>query len=551
MKYLSLGTARTLHLCALFSSLAVLGGCSTLTSHGRITDEGRHEVVSVNARLANVEDSVRDVGARGGRVDSDDVARPFLAGTPVALAPEVTLPPALRQNVTTTLLFRNSNQTLPGLAESITRATGIPVRVKPDALLPMANFLPRAGGGDGKSAASGGAASSGLEVSTLDIRGEDVALNNLLDRVASRLALNWKYDGRSIVFYRLETRGFQVKALAIKAGMSAGLGRNGQQKDAFDNANSTKYSADAVDPFNSIRASIEARMTRAGLGPIIAPETGTITVTDTPEVLDSISEYLVRENRLLSRRVDLVFEAITVRLRDNGSVGMDWSAVLQRIADETQRLTIAPIASLVNAGAGAINYQVSGGRFDGSKLAIQALSEVGTVVNVTRVPIQTTNRVPASYAMRSTFNYIDQATSGQSAASAVATTTSGPTITQKDETVGTILTVVPDADDDNVIRMSVSYDRTELVKLDPFTTGNGANTVTVQQKEVDGAGVLQQVTMRSGVPTVVGGFERRAMEATQRRMDKSLPLLAGGSDRTQQERLVTVLMVTAVGRDGQ
>lgn len=528
-----------------------LGGCGTLQNMGQNASVARTESATAADRLARVEANVRGVAATG-QVDPDEVQRPFLAGTPVQLAPEVTLPPALRQNVMTTLLFRDGRHDLTGLAEAITRATGIPVRVKPDALLPMANFLPRAGGSEakGSSAAGGAGGANALDNTVLDIRAEEVALNNLLDRVSSRLAVNWKFDGRAIVIYRLESRSFQSKALAIKVATTAGLGRNAPQGGAFDNASNTKFSSEATDPYLSLRQAIEARMTRAGLGPTISPETGTIVVTDTPEVLDGIAQYVARENTLLSRRVDMVFEAIQVRLHDNGALGMDWSLALQHVAAKTQQIALAPVASLVGAGAASLGYSVTGGRLDGSKVAIQALAEIGTVVSVTRVPVQTVNRVAASYAMRNTFNYVDQATSG-STASAAATTTSGPTITQKDETVGTILTVVPDVDDDGVIRMSVSYDSTTLAKLEPFTTGNGLYTVTVQQKSIDGAGVLQQISTRAGVPTVIGGFERRNTEATSRRMDKSLPLFAGGSDRTVDDRLVTVLMVTAVARDGQ
>lgn len=523
-------------------------GCSTAFRIDQVQDANTQTVADADARTQAMRTSVESF-RNTGMVDSDVVARPFIVGEPVALAPEVTLPAALRQGVNTTLLFRGGARDLMALAEGITRATGIPVRVKPDAMLPMANFLPRAGGSAAASAPGG----SSLESSTIDIRSEEAPLNTVLDRVSSRLALSWRYDGRAIEFFRLESRTFNIKALPITTATTAGLGRNSSQGGAFENASATRFATAETDPMVAVRASIEARMTRAGLGPVISPETGTIVVTDTPEALDAIGAYLDRENRLFSRRVELVFEAISVRVRDNAQAGFDWTVLERRIMNEVTgaalNLGLRSPSSLVGTAAGSLAATADGSRYNGSQAVISALSEIGSVVSVTRVPLQGVNRRPLSYAVRTTFNYIDQAT-GSSAASAVGTTTAGPSITQKDETVGTILTLVPDVDDDGVVTMSVSYDNTVLTRLEPITTGTGAASVTVQQKEIDGAGMLQQITTRSGVPTLIGGFERQSRDATIRRLDRNAPLILGGSNRAVEDRLITVLMVTAVARDG-
>lgn len=528
---------------ALLAAAAVLAGCATPKQMEAGRKDGQEKVQQASDRTRQIDAAVARVTQRR-HVDEDEVQRPFLAGAPVPLAPEVALPPALRQGVKTSIITRDGKRDLMSLAEGITRATGIPVRVKPDALLPPSAFLPRA-------VASGGSASAGGAESTLvDIRAEDAPLNAVLDRIASRLSVSWRFDGKAIEIYRLESRSFQAKVLPIKVSTQAGLGRSAAQAGAFDNSSGTKYTGTESDPFAALRAAIEARMTRAGTGPVISPETGTIVVTDTPDALDAIEQYIERENRLFSRRVDLVFEAIQVRVRDTGQVGFDWTAVYEALRGEiTRRLSLDAPSPLVADTAGSMGLAVRGGRFAGSDVVIKALSEIGTIVNATRVPVQTVNRRPASYAMRTTFNYIDQATGAATSVAGGAAAT-GPTITQKDETVGTILTIVPDVDDDGVVAMSVSYDTTALARLEPFTTGAGETAITVQQKEISGAGVLQQISTRVGVPTVIGGFERSTREATGRRLDRSLPIVLGGSDRSVDEREITVLMVTAIAKDG-
>ena len=531
-----------LALCAAF----IAGGCATPRMVAEGHANGQSQAGKVEQKTGQIASSVARV-SHGRLVDDDEVPRPFIAGPPVPLSPEVRLPPALRQEVTISLVFRDGKRDLMALAEGITRATGIPVRVKPDALLPASNFLPRAV----STGAAGAAGPAGAgEIASLDIRAEDVPLNAVLDRMASRLSVNWRFDGKAIEIYRLESRSFQAKVLPVKVSTQAGLGRSAPQGGAFDNSSNTRYQAAETDPFAALRAGIEARMTRAGTGPVISPETGTVVVTDTAEALESIGKYLERENRLYSRRVDLVFEAVQVRLRDAGQLGFDWTAVYQNLRGEVaRRLALSSPSTMVDATAGSLGLSVDKGQYSGSAIVLNALAEVGSLVNTTRVPVQTINRRPASYAVRSTFNYIDQAT-GASPSAAIGSASTGPTITQKDETVGTILTIVPDVDDDGVVAMSVSYDTTALARLEPFTTGTGETAITVQQKEISGAGVLQQISTRVGVPTVIGGFERSTREATGRRLDRSLPIVLGGSDRSVDEREITVLMVTAIAKDG-
>lgn len=528
-------------LSAAVAAAAMLAACSTHTQVKQIAKDGQSLDEQATAQARAVAESI----ARGTetRLGNDEVARPLLAGKPVPLAPGVHLPPALRAGVNTTMMFRRGSIDLITFAEGLTDATGIPVRVKPDAMLPLHNFLPRVGGAQKQDIGTT------LDTeTTFEVKAEEVPLNKLLDRVAARMSINWKYDNGAIELYRLESRVFEYKALPIKVTSASGLGRNAGTNNAFDNTSNTKYSSTESDPIASVRAAIEARMTRAGLGPVISAETGTVVVTDTPQALAQISELIDRENKLLTRRVDLVFEVIDVRLSDNGEVGVDLNAIITRVTKAVSNKALTYTAgsplSLTGLNAGSFGVTSAGG----SSVIAQALSEVGTIVNTTRVPIQTINRKPASYAIRSTFNYIDQVTGAGSAG--VGATSTGATVTQKDETVGTVLTVVPDVRDNGLVSMSVSYDNTVKSKLEPITVGAGDSEVTVQQKVIDGTGMIQQVITRTGVPTVIGGIERDVLEGSSRRLDKDAPMLFGGSDLSKTSRIITVLSVTAIAKDG-
>lgn len=522
---------------ACFGSLA---GCST-TAH----------VSRIDASAASIDEQARQTlggftkGVSGGRPireQGDEVEVPFLAGDSIPLAPEVTLPYALRKGVNLAISVRAKNgvKTLNDVADAISESTGIPVRVRPDALLPSASFSPK--GAQGQLSQSSGS-------DTLELPTQEAPLHHTLDLIAGKLNINWRFDGQAIEFYRMETRTFTLRGLPVKTTTTAGLGRNGGQAGAFDNSSATKLTGGEMDSVASAKATIDALMSKAGVGPVINTDTGTVIVTDTKENLDQIAKWVEVENRKMSRRVDLVFEVVQMTVKNNHNAAFDWNIVYKAVAEGGAGSSWTSPGSLATADSAALSIGARSGALAGSTLAIKSLAELGTIVHVDRFPLQTVNRRPASIAARTTFNYIDQVSS-QSAASATNVVSTGPTVQQKEETVGAMLTVVPDVGDDGVIAMAITYDNTALTGLKPFTTGNGANQTTVQQKTIEGNGSLQQVVTRIGVPTVVAGIERTQQQYDKRRLGDDVPLLAGGSDSASETKNITVLVVTAVARDG-
>lgn len=525
---------------AIAAAVSVLSGCSTSGHVSRIDsiagglDEQARQTLSGFTRPVT--------GGRAVREMADEVDAPFLAAESVPLAPEVTLPYALRKGVNVSLAVRakGGTRSLTDVADAISESTGIPVRVRPDALLPSASFSPKGAQGQMTSA-------TGVE--SLDIPTQELPLHQTLDLIANKLNINWRFDGQAIEFYRMETRTFTLRGLPVKTTTTAGLGRNGGQGGAFDNSSATKLTGGDMDSVASAKATIDALMSKSGVGPVINTDTGTVIVTDAKENLDQIARWIEVENKKMGRRVDVVFEVIQMTVKNNHNSAFDWSLVYKAVAEGGAGSSFVSPGSLSTADSAAVTIGARGGVLAGSTLAIKSLAELGTIVHVDRFPLQTVNRRPASIAARTTFNYIDQVSS-QSAASAANVVSTGPTVQQKEETVGAMLTVVPDVGDDGVIAMAITYDNTVLSGLKPFTTGSGANQTTVQQKTIDGNGALQQVITRVGVPTVVAGIERTQQQYDKRRLGDEVPMIAGGSDSASETKNITVLVVTAVARDG-
>ncbi|MCG7327105.1 hypothetical protein [Achromobacter sp. ACRQX] len=540
MKFLSLACATRVPATRTFACTVlscVLAGCSVseqVTIMQRAAS-GRH--ADAATRHQAFADGLSD---RQARIAAQEVSTPWLAGKPQPLAREVALPPALRENVKTTLMLADDAD-LSTLAQRLTAATGIAVRVRPDALLPPDQFLPRL-------AVSGAVALAAP--ARIEVRADPQPLADLLDALAARFSVHRRYEHNALEFYRTETRVFDLRALTLASKVDVRLGRSGSAEgEGFESTSNTTLAAGEHNALAILRANVLPFLTRSGV--IAEPVEGaaTLVVTDTPDALDRVARYLERENKALTRRVRLLFEEITFIANTEATGGLDWNA-LYAAAGATARLAVPGVPA---TGAGLLQAASSAGPFQGSQAIVSALSAMGAVVRHSKIPVLTLNRRPVSHAVRTTFSYIDRVQStAMPGMTATGANGSLPavSISQKEETVGSFLTLVPDIQEDGQILLSIAYDNAVAQPLKTITFGESANQVQVQQITVDGSGTVQQIELRPGQPMIVAGFDRTQDQHDRQRLAPGLPLLAGGLDRAATERHTTLILVTAQVEEG-
>ncbi|OWT65886.1 hypothetical protein CEY11_03085 [Candidimonas nitroreducens] len=514
---------------------ALLGSCTLADKMRRLGQESAEAQTTLQARHDTFARGLRDPSARR---RAQEVARPWLAGRPRPLARELSLPLALRANVNTTLLFAEAAQDLPAMAQRITAATSIPVHVSPECLLPAQRFAPRLAGG------TGGEAQAAPQ--RIVLAGGRQPLTQILDRIAAQLGVAWRYAQGRIEFYRTETRVFNVRALTLDARAEASLGLSGSaDTEGFASTSRTSLSGGKQDLLAVVRARLEPFLSRAGTVVAEPGASASVVVTDTLEVLRRIALYLDHENRALTRRVRLVFEEITLALQDEAQAGLDWNLVFSS-ASAAAALAV-PGQGLVDGGSLAVGLNT--GSFKGSEAIIKALGQAGKVLRRSSVPVLTLNRRPVTHAVRTTFSYIDRVQTtalGSEAGMALPSVS----VSQKDVTVGSLLTLVPDAQDDGRILLSLAYDNTVAQPLKSVTFGDRSNPLQLQQITIDGNGTVQQLMLLPGQPLLVSGFDRKQDQTEARRLNPGLPMLLGGSDRASSQRLTTVVLITAQVEEG-
>lgn len=520
---------------SVLSASVLLSGCALNERMQQIAHTIQHSGSTIKTQHAGFVSATRSNEAKRA---AQDVNRPWLAGRAQPLAREMTLPLALRAQVNTTLLFADNEISLSDLAQRISTVTSIPVYVRPDALLPLEQFLPRLAGLQGSVAIPA--------PSTVMLSGKPEPLANFLDKVSARLGVSWAYLNHRIEFYRSETRVFNVRALTLNATAEASLGLGGNGNGgSFVSTSKTSLSSPEYDLIAVVRARIEPFLSRSGVLVAQAGASSSVIVTDTPQVLDNIGRYLDQENRALTRRVRLVFEEVTVAVNDSAEAGLDWNVIFASAK-------VAAAMTMTGSGMadmGSVSVGLKQGPFQGSEAIVKALSQAGRVVRRSSLPVLTLNRRPVTHAVRTTFSYIDKVeTTALSSAAGMALPS--VSVSQKEETVGSLLTLVPDAQDDGQILLSVAYDNTVAQPLKSITFGDKNNPLQLQQITIDGNGTVQQVVLQPGQPLLISGFDRTQEETEGRRLNPGIPIALGGSDRAATQTLTTVMVVSAQVEEG-
>ena len=516
----------------ILSAIAVcfLSGCALSEKISNTNKLAKQVETNIDVKQSQFKNLIVDTDEK---VSKQRVNRPWIVGRPQPLSREISLPTALQKNINTTLLFDEGALDLYEIAERITEATDIAVHVKAETMLPVHMFMPKFESID--------VGMQNERSNKVLLKGNNEALAKTLDRISAALSVNWVYKNDRIEFFRTETRVFDIQALTLNSSASATLGQNSNSSNnSFSSGSQTNLNSDQTDSFEIIKARIQAFMTRSGLLVAQQGASSNVVITDTPETLDNIAKYIERENRVLTKRVRLIFEEITLITNNSTQGGLDWDVVFNS-AKIAARASINTASSVESS---LLGLGIKQGPYSGSDAVISALSEVGTVVRRSSVPVLTLNRRPVTHAVRNTFSYIDKVdTTTYNDGAGVALPS--VSVSQKEETVGSLLTLVPEAQADGRVLLSMAYDNTVAQPIKTIKFGDKTNPLQLQQVSIDGNGTVQQVLLEPGQPVLISGFDKSQDEAYQRRLLDELPLIFGGNDKSNQEQIMTVIIITA------
>lgn len=384
------------------------------------------------------------------------------------------------------------------------------------------------------------------------------SLGGLLDLVAGRLGISWKYDNGSVVFYYLETRRFDIQPAdakyALKGAVTSGLsnatgtdsgGSGGNSSGVSGSGGSTMSSTVEMgnDLYKDLKETVQSMLT-PGVGRLsLNATTGTLMVTDVPDVVGRIGEYLEDENSTLSRQVILKVVTYTVNTDVSDMVGIDWNIVWKSLSGKYG-------ITLANTNSNVANDAISGGfnvldtasgaaaQFAGSSFLLDALSKQVKVSDVKTSTIMTTNMAAAPVLVGQQTTYLKKVTTtpydtGNS-------TSLQQSLEPGSVTTGTNITILPKIlKDSDRLMLNMFMDISSLKQIRVISN----DTEKMEAPDVDTRSLQQRVWLKPGQTLIMSGFEQNVDNSNRQGVGSPSNILFGGSlsgAKTKQSFVITV-----------
>lgn len=467
------------------------------------------------------------------------------------------------------------------VAQLITKETGLQVIVAPDALNPgilasksagttaraaaqavpdpdsLAGLLPNgiAGGVPGSASSFDLGLSSGGLISGLNYNGKT---SGLLNQATSRLGLSWHFDpevqAARITYF--DTRTFDVWTFGdeleiestVKSGLltSTGNGDSGSSTSSGgatgeSGSNQSTKSTYKTSLMSDIESNVKAMLSMQPPGRLyLSRSTGTLTVSDRPEVLNRISAYLRDTNRSITRQVLFNVKVYEVNFSDSDQTAVNWSAVYKSISGKWGfglSNTVAGISSEAISASGSV-LDTSSSPWAGSKAVVQALSEQGRVSEVRSPSVTTLNLQPAPIQIGNVQSYVASSSTTTTASVGSSTALTPATITS-----GFNMMLLPKLlDKENMLLMI-----TLSISSKPVFKDFESNDSKVQTTDYDTKNVAPKVRLRSGETLILTGFDENGDDARKSGVGSpSFFGLGGGRTRSTSHSALVVLVTPIV-----
>lgn len=401
---------------------------------------------------------------------------------------------------------------------------------------------PLTSAGSGSSSSQPLTMGGGASVSGLRWNG---SLAGLLDHISSSTGVSWRYTGQEIQLYRLETRTFQLAVLnadtsmnsQVIGGTSSASGSSESGNSLSGNQKTTQQTAVTVSTkvYDDIRLTVNGMLSPGGRA-FLSPGSASLTVTDTPQVLRSVSEYISRQNAILDRQVTLKVDVYRITFKDTKQLGIDWSMVY----GSAKKMGYSLSSSFTNASMDIASAAVtsSSGYLSGSEVLIKALNSQANIAAHTTNTTTTTNMVPVPLQVAKQTTYLAK----------TKTTTSedysSTELTPGEITTGLSMTVLPYVRDNGTIQLQMSFSLSDEPTITTMTAADG-NT-SIQMPSTDVRSITQRANLQAGQTLVMNGFQSLYDESNMKGTTSKSWWGFGGGEDASRSRAMLLIMVTPV-----
>ncbi len=548
-------------LTVLTVSLAVLSGCA---AYKRI-DDAPH-VAEETFQLAVDQATAQREGKEIITAD-----KPWISTRPIEKAPpKPTKIPAERD--CRMKLIADAPMSVDTFAQIVTADCQLPVRISQDAWAALAGgtlntarsssavsapIVPPLGqpgqmpttpaGGTGRNFAY---TTSG-EKQIQPIRWLDKPISGLLDVVTSQLGLSWSYRNDSIVIHYLDTRTYRVALSSeldfesnVTSGASLSTGSSGSGVGASANESTNESAQKTLLSIKSrfgddIQKAIQAMLT-PGVGlQALSTSIGTLTVTDTPDVLDRIGRYIDDVNARMSRQAMLYVTVASVTITDADSQGINWNVIWKSLSGNygvNLVNSFSPLEGSSTAGFGILDSATgNASQFAGTQAILNALSRQGSVTIMRQRGVTTQHLQPTPIHLTNEEQYV--CGRSQTNTAQVGATES---IQMCSVVTGFAMDILPDIHgQDLTLQFALNMSPPATIQQVPGDIQKPVFTASVDRQVF-----LQRVGMRSGQTLVISDFQEASEAASKQGVGGTSTWVATGGGTREKARRVLVIIIS-------
>lgn len=393
------------------------------------------------------------------------------------------------------------------------------------------------------------ASSSSLPMMALAYEG---TLSGLLDLVANKAGVWWKFSDGKIHFYRTITKTVYLPALERKstgsssivasAGASSGTNSTGTN-NAGATSNNNEYGVYVWSDIEKTAKTV-AGVSAGGSAQVVASAAlGSITVTGTPIQVRNVEEWARDLANNLSQQVAITLSIYSVDVKDEDNYQWDPTVIFSRLSSNLGVSISGPQGPAIQSGktpfkmsVGILNNGVSD--FSGSKLAYQALSTLGTVSDTFSQTVVTQNGQPAPIQMGRQVTYMASSSTSQTA-----NVGSTESLTPGTVTTGITAMFLPRIVNGKIL-LSMNLTNSALDgPIATFTSASGKSSI--QTPIISSSTFQQSVSLTPGDALLLTGLQQDNGQTSRSGVGSASNWLLGGGIGAFSGKKIIAVVVTA------
>ncbi|WP_137297145.1 hypothetical protein [Psychromonas sp. SP041] len=381
----------------------------------------------------------------------------------------------------------------------------------------------------------------------------DGTVAGLLNYITAKANLYWKWKGNKIVVFRHETKqhifdgdssenNFEAKMSSTKsAGESSSTSASSESSESGQTTSVTKSSGNQ---FDDVIQAIESMISDEGRFSV-SEQQGIITVTDTPDVQEKISEYIEQINAIINKKIAVKTTIYEITSDNTGDYGIDLDVAYDKVGSFSSSLA----STFYDSSSSGATLSLLSGNAAGSEAMINALSTITNISKKTSTINYSKNGKTIPVQVASEQGYVEESTP---------TFNDDGDVTGYDVSTASILTgvtmnITPKVNSQGQIDIKFAADLSQLDSLetvnldvdsDSDDDDSSSSNMFVQVPEKSFKSFIQDVTIRSGKSLVVAGFERETNESSVESIAGEDLWALGGSKEGGKTRVMSLIVIT-------